>query len=163
MEIVDAMRVAAPGTRVAHVAARFGMSPRTLQRLFAKHVGTTPKHVLQRFRRQRAIDHLSEERRVNLARLAAELGYCDQAHLARDFRATIGRSPSAVAASRSDAPAEGHVRRFPCGGSGGLTRGSAQPAMEATNQRRLFHKKRPIRAICGSFGDHRALRATPRM
>lgn len=107
MEIVDAMRVAAPGTRVAHVAARFGMSPRTLQRLFAKHVGTTPKHLLQRFRRQRAIDHLSEESRANLARLAAELGYCDQAHLARDFRATIGRSPSAVAASRSDAPAEG--------------------------------------------------------
>jgi transcriptional regulator GlxA family with amidase domain len=100
MEIVDAMRDAAPGTRASYVAARFGMSPRTLQRLFIKHVGVTPKHVLQRFRRQRAVDQLSEETGANLARLAAELGYCDQAHLARDFRATLGRSPSAVAASR---------------------------------------------------------------
>ncbi|MGA2930170.1 MAG: helix-turn-helix domain-containing protein [Solirubrobacteraceae bacterium] len=99
MQIAEAMRVASPGTRVAEVAARFALAPRTIQRLFAEHVGATPKQVLQRFRRQEAIDRLSEETGTNLARLAAELGYFDQAHLARDFRATLGRSPSAVAAS----------------------------------------------------------------
>lgn len=38
-EIVEAMRVVEPGTRVTDVAARFGVSARTLQRLFAQHVG----------------------------------------------------------------------------------------------------------------------------
>lgn len=95
-EIVDAMRVAPPDTPVTEIAASFALSARTLQRLFVKHVGTTPKQVLQRYRRQAAIDRLSEERDTNIASLAAELGYCDQAHLARDLRTTLCRSPSAV-------------------------------------------------------------------
>jgi len=99
MEIVEAMRAAAPGTRVAEVAARFALSPRALQRLFAKHVGATPKQVLQRFRRQHAVDRLSQASCGNLARLAADLGYFDQAHLARDLRSTLGRSASVIAAS----------------------------------------------------------------
>lgn len=100
MEIIDTMRSAEPGTRVTQVAAAFGVSPRTLQRLFANHVGTTPKQVLQRFRRQCAVDRLARETGNSLARLAAELGYCDQAHFTRDIRTTLGRPPSAVGAPR---------------------------------------------------------------
>jgi AraC-like DNA-binding protein len=99
MRIVQAMRAAPPGARAADLAAAFAISPRTLQRLLAQHVGVSPKQVLQRFRRQLATERLSEETAHDLGRLAAELGYFDQAHLARDFRATLGRSPSAVAAS----------------------------------------------------------------
>ena len=97
MEIVEAMRTAEPGATVAKIAAEFAISPRTMQRLFARHVGTGPKHVLQRFRRQEAVDRLAEPGPANLARIAAELGYADQAHLTRDFRATLGRVPSALA------------------------------------------------------------------
>ncbi|MGO9971308.1 MAG: helix-turn-helix domain-containing protein [Solirubrobacteraceae bacterium] len=99
IEIVEAMRAASPGARVVDLAADFAISSRTLQRLFARHVGVSPKQVLQRFRRQLAADRLNEHSASNLGRLAAELGYFDQAHLARDFRETLGRSPSAVAAS----------------------------------------------------------------
>lgn len=99
MEIVEAMRGAAPGARVADVAAQFAVSPRTLQRLFGLHVGATPKRVLQRFRHQDATDRLGAGgARGGLARLAAELGYFDQAHFVHDFRAATGRRPSAVAA-----------------------------------------------------------------
>jgi transcriptional regulator GlxA family with amidase domain len=97
MSIVQAMRTAPPGAQVADVAADFAVSARTLQRLFARHVGASPKQVLQQFRRQLATDRLIEEAAPNLGRLAAELGYFDQAHLARDFRQTLGRSPSAIA------------------------------------------------------------------
>jgi AraC-like DNA-binding protein len=38
---------------------------------------------------------------VNWAALAAELGYADQAHLARDFTATIGVPPTRYAAGPS--------------------------------------------------------------
>ncbi|MBS1881721.1 MAG: AraC family transcriptional regulator [Actinobacteria bacterium] len=97
IEIASAMRVASPGTQITELAAQFAVSPRTLQRLFARHVGATPKQVLQRFRRQRAVDRLSEETGASLAEIAAELGYSDQSHLARDFRTTFGRGPSALA------------------------------------------------------------------
>jgi AraC-like DNA-binding protein len=97
MEIVKAMRGAGPDASVNRIARDFAVSPRTLQRLFTRHVGATPKDVLQRFRRQRAVDLLGEPGAPSLARIAAELGYSDQSHLTRDFRATLGRSPSALA------------------------------------------------------------------
>jgi AraC-like DNA-binding protein len=97
LEIVEAMRAAPPGTRVAEVAARFALAPRTLQRLFAAHVGARPKQVLQRFRTQHATDQLAADDGVKLARLAADLGYFDQAHFVQDFRAATGRPPSALA------------------------------------------------------------------
>jgi AraC-like DNA-binding protein len=96
--IVEAMRAAPPGTTVADVARAFAMTPRTLQRLFATHVGAAPKRVLQRFRHQDAADRLAEPAPGGLARLAAELGYFDQAHFAQDFRAATGRRPSAAEA-----------------------------------------------------------------
>ena len=100
LDIVEAMRAAPPGIRVTGLAADFAVSPRTLQRLFAQHVGASPKQVLQRFRRHQAVELLRGNHSLNLSRLAVELGYHDQAHLARDFRTTLGRSPSAVAQSK---------------------------------------------------------------
>ncbi len=96
MDIAEAMRGAAPGTGVSELARDFAVSPRTMQRLFVRHIGTTPKQVLQRFRRQRAVDRLSEPGAPSLAWIAAELGYADQSHLTRDFRATLGRGPAVV-------------------------------------------------------------------
>jgi AraC-like DNA-binding protein len=101
MEIVAAMRGASAGTEVAGLAAEFAVSPRTMQRLFARHVGASPKQVLQRLRRQRAVDLMREPGAPSLARIAAELGYADQSHLSNDFRATLGRAPAALHAPPS--------------------------------------------------------------
>ncbi len=95
-QIVEGMRAAPPGTGVRAVAAQHAVAPRTLQRLFAAHVGATPKQVLQRFRHQDATDRLTGDEPSGLARLAAELGYFDQAHFVQDFRAATGRLPSAL-------------------------------------------------------------------
>jgi transcriptional regulator GlxA family with amidase domain len=97
MEMAAAMRDAGPAASVNGLAADFAVSPRTMQRLFARHVGATPKQVLQRFRRQQAVDLLREPGGPSLAAIAAELGYADQSHLTRDFRATLGRGPAAIA------------------------------------------------------------------
>jgi AraC-like DNA-binding protein len=48
-----------------------------------------------RYRVQEAIERAAPD--VDWAALAAELGYSDQAHLVRDFTATIGVSPTAYA------------------------------------------------------------------
>lgn len=82
--------------RVEQAAALAGVDVRTLQRLFRRHVGVTPKWVLARYRLHEAAARLSERPRSSLARLAAELGYADQAHFTRDFTSVVGRSPRAV-------------------------------------------------------------------
>jgi AraC-like DNA-binding protein len=96
MAVAEAMREAGPEASVDRIARAFAVSPRTLQRLFAQHVGASPKAVLQRFRRQQAVDRMGKPGAPSLARIAVELGYSDQAHLTRDFRATLGRTPSAL-------------------------------------------------------------------
>ncbi|MEU6739990.1 helix-turn-helix domain-containing protein [Streptosporangium sandarakinum] len=82
-------------TRVDELAARAGRSVRSLQRLFRDYVGVGPKWVIRRFRLHEAAERVY--RGLDLATLAAELGYTDQAHLTRDFTAAVGMSPAAYA------------------------------------------------------------------
>ncbi len=65
-----------------------GMSPRTLQRWFARHVGLPPRTYLRLLRFHRAFEQVPEQ--PSLADHAAARGYADQAHMARDFRAMAG-------------------------------------------------------------------------
>ncbi|WP_326638160.1 helix-turn-helix domain-containing protein [Streptosporangium sp. NBC_01755] len=88
-------------TRVDELAARSGRSVRSLQRLFRDHVGIGPKWVIRRFRLHEAAERVY--RGLDLATLAAELGYTDQAHLTRDFTAAVGMPPAAYARLRSQA------------------------------------------------------------
>jgi AraC-like DNA-binding protein len=82
--------------RVEDLAARAGMTPRTLQRLFVKYVGVTPKWVIRRYRLHEAAERLAGGA-VGQAALALSLGYSDQAHFIRDFKAVVGTSPAAYA------------------------------------------------------------------
>ncbi|GIH97696.1 AraC family transcriptional regulator [Planobispora siamensis] len=82
-------------TRVDELAARSGRSVRSLQRLFRDYVGIGPKWVIRRFRLHEAAERIY--RGLDLATLAAELGYTDQAHLTRDFTAAVGMPPAAYA------------------------------------------------------------------
>ena len=81
--------------RVDQVAALGGMSVRSLQRLFATFVGVSPKAVLARYRLQDAAAAIDDGSVDDLAGLAATLGWFDQAHFSRDFRAVVGTTPSA--------------------------------------------------------------------
>jgi AraC-like DNA-binding protein len=87
-------------TTVDLAARRHAMSQRTLQRLFRRYVGVGPKRVLQRARLHDAVDRIDTGRVRDLASLALELGWFDQAHFTRDFTALVGQSPAAYAARR---------------------------------------------------------------
>jgi AraC-like DNA-binding protein len=80
-------------TRVDQVTERFGVPVRTLQRLFRRYIGAGPKWVLRRYRLQDGADLLARGRIADLAALAAELGYFDQAHFTREFTAEVGMAP----------------------------------------------------------------------
>lgn len=92
------VRAAADERSLLHVeelAARFGMSVRTLQRLLSRYIGVSPKWVLQRFRLHEAAERIRHESAPDWAALSLELGYYDQAHFTRDFKAVVGESPEA--------------------------------------------------------------------
>jgi AraC-like DNA-binding protein len=90
--------------RVDQVAALGGMSVRSVQRLFATFVGVTPKAVLARYRLQDAAAAMDDGEVDDLAGLAASLGWFDQAHFSRDFRAVVGVTPSAYLQRARSAP-----------------------------------------------------------
>ncbi|MEU7072487.1 helix-turn-helix domain-containing protein [Streptomyces narbonensis] len=100
MQLVDLIRTDRELRKVSLLAAASGLSARSLQRLFAGHVGVGPKWVILRYRIHEALER-AESAGATVApdwsRLAAELGYSDQAHLVRDFTATIGVPPTAYA------------------------------------------------------------------
>jgi AraC-like DNA-binding protein len=83
--------------KVGDLVDRFGVNTRTLQRLFARYVGVSPKWVIQRYRLHEAAEQLAAGGPASHAALALQLGYSDQAHFVRDFKAMVGLSPAAYA------------------------------------------------------------------
>ena len=90
--------------RVDELARRAGTSVRHLQRLFAEHVGASPKSVIRRYRLYDAAEATAHGDDVDWAALATRLGYSDQSHLVRDFTAAMGVSPARYAAQNRRTP-----------------------------------------------------------
>lgn len=82
----------------ADLARLGGVSVRTMHRTLQQYVGVSCKWIVRRARIQQCADLVSQGKQVAWARVAQELGYHDQAHLIRDFKAQIGLTPAAYAA-----------------------------------------------------------------
>jgi len=87
------LRASGGRLRVDALAAQLGCSRRHLANSFAEEVGVPPKTAARLIRFEAARARLGA---VSLARLAAEHGYADQAHLTREFRALGGSPPTAT-------------------------------------------------------------------
>jgi len=83
--------------RVEDLARGLGLGRRTIERLFREYVGPSPKRVIRQYRLQAAADEAAKAGRPDWTRLANDLGYADQAHFNRDFRAILGTTPSEYA------------------------------------------------------------------
>ncbi|MFJ6729777.1 DUF6597 domain-containing transcriptional factor [Streptomyces sp. NPDC091281] len=97
MALADRVRADRAIRRVTDLARAEGCSVRQLQRLFAAEVGVSPKWVILRYRIHEALERAETSADLDWAGLAADLGYADQAHLVRDFKATVGVPPTAYA------------------------------------------------------------------
>jgi AraC-like DNA-binding protein len=97
MALVDRIRTDRTIRRVSDFAREQGMTVRAMQRLFSTYVGVGPKWIILRYRIHEALEHAETDRTVDWATLATDLGYADQAHLIRDFTATVGVPPAAYA------------------------------------------------------------------
>ena len=80
--------------KVDDILTHFPVSKRSLQRLFNAYVGVSPKWCIKRYRMHEVVEQLDDNPNPDWAQLALELGYFDQAHFIKDFKAIIGFSPA---------------------------------------------------------------------
>jgi AraC-like DNA-binding protein len=83
---------------VRELAHEAGLGRRRFAQLFREQVGLTPKLYCRLQRFQNALKQIVSGASVDWAQLALAAGYCDQAHLAHEFRDFSGLSPSAYLA-----------------------------------------------------------------
>jgi AraC-like DNA-binding protein len=95
-EVREAWRLIRRGggqTPVAAVASDVGWSTRQLEHRFRGEFGISPKSAVRLTRFERSVQAARDPRR-RLADVAAECGYADQSHLAREWRDLAGLPPS---------------------------------------------------------------------
>jgi methylphosphotriester-DNA--protein-cysteine methyltransferase len=91
-----------PQARTEDVAAEVGLSLRQLRRRCHAAVGYGPKTLQRVLRFRRFVSRLDAQPEVpDLAALAAETGYADQAHLTRECARLAGLTPAALARQRA--------------------------------------------------------------
>jgi AraC-like DNA-binding protein len=92
--LAAAERMLRAGATVARAAAAADLSPRQLERCFTEELGLRPKTFGRIVRFRRACDGL--RRGASLADAAAEAGYADQSHFARDCQNLGAITPAAL-------------------------------------------------------------------
>ena len=93
--VQQAIAELAGGARVSDLPARLFLSERQLRRRFHAAIGYGPK-VFERVLRLQRLLALAPATPGSLARLAAEAGYADHAHMAAECARLTGLSPSAL-------------------------------------------------------------------
>ncbi len=96
----------------SEVSRDVGFSERQLRRRVERAVGYGPRTLLRILRLQRFLQAAECDPATTLARLAADTGYADQAHLARECRSLTGRTPSALRAAGATAAGERKSEAF---------------------------------------------------
>jgi AraC family transcriptional regulator len=91
--------------RLCELATVAGVHPVHLARAFRIHFGCTPRGYIQ-LRRIAEAKRLLTETRMPLARIALRLGYHDQCHFTRAFKARTGLAPGMFRACRTAAVAD---------------------------------------------------------
>src|ERR1043166_3412900 len=79
--------------RVDSVAKELGVSSRHLRRAFTECIGIGPKDFARTVRLRRAVERATTSH--DWGRIAADVGYYDQAHLIAEFRQLVGLTPTA--------------------------------------------------------------------
>ena len=92
-----------PSVKTVEALARLAdLGPRSLQRLLRRTVGVSPKWILLRYRLHEALARLEPKEPVDWAALAVELGYFDQAHFIKHFKAFVGSTPAQYSHQQHD-------------------------------------------------------------
>lgn len=70
------------------------LSRKQFERVFAKHVGSTPKQYLKTARLQYSLHLKGQDKNMSLTQLAYNCGFYDQSHFINEFKVQTGHTPS---------------------------------------------------------------------
>jgi AraC-like DNA-binding protein len=99
--VLEATRLLSrPGAGAEVAAAQLGISERQLRRRCQSAVGYGPRMLNRVLRFRRFVSRIDAGGALDLATIAAEAGYADQAHLTRESNELAGLTPAALARAR---------------------------------------------------------------
>lgn len=93
--------------RVAEIAAALNISPSHLRHLFRQEAGTSPTHY-RRLLRLRKAKELLETSFLSVKEVMLAVGFKDESHFVRDFKAVYGKRPTQVRTSAERRPGPAH-------------------------------------------------------
>ena len=93
----QAIRRARGQVSIAHLADELGWTRQHLARRFRREVGVSPKAFARVARVQAVVERVRAGGEPDWAGLALDAGYCDQAHLAGEFKRLVGLTPTQFA------------------------------------------------------------------
>jgi AraC-like DNA-binding protein len=86
--------------RIQDMAKHVGLSERRFTQLFRRQVGLAPKHYARLMRFRAVVDQVHQRQAIDWSAVAADSGYCDQAHLTHEFRRFAGVTPTVYVRQR---------------------------------------------------------------
>ena len=86
---------------VAELVEKIGISSRRFIQIFSNQVGLTPKLFSRVLRFQRVVQQIGGAGEIELADVAVDCGYFDQAHFIHDFKGFAGICPTEYLANRT--------------------------------------------------------------
>ena len=99
--------------RVHQLEAMSGYTSRTLQRQFREDTGITPKTCCRIIRGQAALSSLTANGTLPCSELALDLGFTDQSHFLRDFKALVSTTPNDYQRRVTQGAYNGRIRMMP--------------------------------------------------
>lgn len=91
--IAEALNRLSPAARIATVRSVSGLSRKQFDSMFRDAVGLTPKRYQRLIRFRTALSRLSRDPGADLADVAYDTGFADQAHFQHEFRDITGMTP----------------------------------------------------------------------
>lgn len=85
---------------IDRLGRELGLSYRSIDRLFERHIGIPPKRLSRIVRFNYALNLMHRSAGAGQSRIALEAGYADQAHMIRDFREFTHTTPTDFLARR---------------------------------------------------------------
>ncbi|OYY90354.1 MAG: AraC family transcriptional regulator [Sphingomonas sp. 28-66-16] len=82
-----------PNLSTAMISEATGLSPRAVQKAFARHTHQTPTDFITQQRLARAADRLSADLHQSITGIAFDVGFSDSAFFSRCFRRSYGLTP----------------------------------------------------------------------
>ena len=96
--LAQSMSLVSCHQEISRIGDEVALSQRQIERQFKRWLGMTPKYFQRVLRVKKTVEYLKQNSSHNLASVAADFGYSDQAHMTRELSALAHITPGELTA-----------------------------------------------------------------